>query len=175
MSLEKNKRHWVQQDKIKGINQFINFIHRIENNLVILLLVSIIVFAITQVILRNFFDSGIVWGESLLRILVLWLGLAGAIVASRQGKQLNIDVLSQYIPERYKVYVKQLNYVFTALVCLTISYYSFEFTWLEYQDGSFAFEKIPAWITISIIPIAFAMMSIKYLLQIISIRSDELK
>lgn len=175
MSLEKNKRLWVRQDKIKRINQLIEFIHRIENNLVILLLASILAFAIMQVVLRNFFDSGIVWGESLLRILVLWLGLAGAIVASRQGKQLNIDVLSQYIAERYKIYIKKLNFLFTALVCLIISYYSFEFTLLEYQDGNFAFEKVPAWITISIIPIAFAMMSIKYLLQIISIKSDELK
>ena len=165
----------MRQDKIKRINQLIEFIHRIENNLVILLLASILAFAIMQVVLRNFFDSGIVWGESLLRILVLWLGLAGAIVASRQGKQLNIDVLSQYIAERYKIYIKKLNFLFTALVCLIISYYSFEFTLLEYQDGNFAFEKVPAWITISIIPIAFAMMSIKYLLQIISIKSDELK
>lgn len=175
MSLEKNKRLWVQQDKIKVINQLIKFIHSIENNLVILLLASIIILAITQVMLRNFFDSGIVWGDSLLRILVLWLGLAGAIVASRQGKQLNIDVLSQYVPDRYKTYIKQLNFLFTALVCIIISYYSFEFTWLEYQDGNFALEKIPAWLTISIIPVAFAMMSIKYLLQLISTRSDEFK
>ena len=152
MTLEKNKRLWVQKDKIKSISWLINSIHRIENNLVILLLASILIFAITQVILRNFFDSGIVWGESLLRILVLWLGLAGAIVASRQGKQLNIDVLSQYIPDRYKSYVKQLNFLFTALVCLTISYYSFEFTYLEYTEGSYAFEQVPAWLSISIIP-----------------------
>ena len=175
MTIEKNKRLWVQKDKIKSINWLINSIHRIENNLVILLLASILIFAITQVILRNFFDSGIVWGESLLRILVLWLGLAGAIVASRQGKQLNIDVLSQYIPDRYKSYVKQLNFLFTALVCLTISYYSFEFTYLEYTEGSYAFEQVPAWLSISIIPIAFAMMSIKYILQIISIKSDGFK
>ena len=175
MTIEKNKRLWVQKDKIKSISWLINSIHRIENNLVILLLASILIFAITQVILRNFFDSGIVWGESLLRILVLWLGLAGAIVASRQGKQLNIDVLSQYIPDRYKSYVKQLNFLFTALVCLTISYYSFEFTYLEYTEGSYAFEQVPAWLSISIIPIAFAMMSIKYILQIISIKSDGFK
>ena len=175
MTIEKNKRLWVQKDKIKSISWLINSIHRIENNLVILLLASILIFAITQVILRNFFDSGIVWGESLLRILVLWLGLAGAIVASRQGKQLNIDVLSQYIPDRYKSYIKQLNFLFTALVCLTISYYSFEFTYLEYTEGSYAFEQVPAWLSISIIPIAFAMMSIKYILQIISIKSDGFK
>ncbi|MFK5949615.1 MAG: TRAP transporter small permease [Methylococcales bacterium] len=128
---------------------------------------SILVFAVTQIILRNFFDSGFVWGNSLLRILVLWLGLAGAILASRSGKQISIDVLSQFLSDSYKIIVQKLNYLFAAVICMIISYYSLLFVYLEYQDASIAFENIPAWLTESIIPIGFAVMGIKYLVKLL--------
>lgn len=153
----------MQQDKAK--NKIIVWLNRLEDNIVILLLTSILIFAVTQVLLRNLFDSGIVWGENLLRILVLWLGLAGAIVASRQGKQIRIDVLSQFLSDKNKLHIKRLSLLFTATVCLIVSFYSFEFTLLEYEAGSYAFEKVPSWLTIIIIPISFAIMSVKYLIK----------
>ena len=127
---------------------------------------AILLFAVSQIILRNFFDSGFVWGESLLRILVLWIGLAGAILASRSGKQISIDVLYAYVPDSYKNFVQKINHLFAAIICLIISYYSLMFVILEYQDSTLAFENVPAWLTESIIPIGFAILGIKYLVKI---------
>ena len=127
---------------------------------------AILFFSVSQIILRNFFDSGFVWGESLLRILVLWLGLAGAILASRSGKQISIDVLYAYVPNSYKNMVQKINHLFAAIICLIIGYYSLMFVNLEYQDSTLAFENVPAWLTESIIPIGFAILGIKYLVKI---------
>ena len=159
----------MQQDNNK--NKYIVWINQVEDYIVILLLASILLFAINQVVLRNFFDSGLVWGENLLRVLVLWLGLAGSIVATRQSKQIRIDVLSQYLPKKYKPVIKRLTILFTAIICLIISYFSFEFTILEYQSSSIAFEKVPAWITILIIPVSFLIMALKYLIVFFSSNS----
>lgn len=155
----------MYQDNNK--NTFLVYLYRIEDIIVSLLLSFIIIFSLYQIILRNFFDSGYVWGESLLRILVLWLGLVGAILASRKGKQISIDVLSQFIPDNYKNFIRKLNFLFAALICLIISYYSMKFVNLEYQDGTIAFEMVPAWLTESIIPLGFFIMGIRYLAQII--------
>lgn len=160
----------MQQDNQK--NKYIVWVNQLEDSIVILLLATILLFAINQVLLRNFFDSGIVWSENLLRVLVLWLGLAGSLVATRQAKQIRIDVLSQYIPKKYKPYIKRLTLLFTAIICLIISYFSFEFTILEYQASSIAFEKVPAWLTILIIPISFSIMSLKYVIQLFLIKSS---
>ena len=156
----------MRQDNPK-YKKIVLWLNCIEDNIVILLLSSILLFAITQVILRNFFDSGIVWGENLLRVLVLWLGLAGAIVATRQRKQIRVDVLSQFLPDKYKNKIRQMTLIFTIMICLIISYYSFEFTILEFNANSLAFEKVPSWITIIIIPVSFLIMAIKYLIQIL--------
>ncbi len=129
---------------------------------------GILIFSLVQIILRNFFDSGIIWGDSLLRILVLWLGLAGAILASRSGKQISIDIISQFVPDKFKFFVKKITFFFAALICLIISYYSLLFVNLEYQDSTIVFENVPAWLTESVIPFSFAVLGIKYLVQILN-------
>lgn len=154
----------MQQDKLK-INKVIIYLHWIEDVIVSILLLSLLSFSILQIISRNFFNSGYIWGDSLLRILVLWLCLVGAILASRKGNQINIDILSQFITSPYKEYLQKFNLIFASIVCLIISYYSFLFVQLEYNDATKAFEKVPAWLTESIIPIGFCVMGIKYLFK----------
>lgn len=156
--------------KNKKIERVLNLISKFEDTLVIFFLFSLLIIATTQIILRNVFDSGIIWGDSLLSILVLWLGLAASIVASRQKKHINIDVFTQYLPDIYKVYIKKFGQLFAAIVCLCIGYFSFVFISGEYMLGEYAFEKIPVWLTESIIPFAFLVMGVRYFLQ--SVLSD---
>ena len=117
--------------------------------------------------MRNFLESGFIWGDIFLRVLVLWLALIGAILASRKGKQISIDVLSQFIPVPYKAYIQKFNLLFAAIVCCIISYYSGLFVYLEFQDNTIAFGNIPAWVTEIIIPIGFFILGVKYIAQII--------
>jgi TRAP-type C4-dicarboxylate transport system permease small subunit len=54
--------------------------------LLVLLLLAMISLAFAQIVLRNGFDGGIIWADSLLRIMVLWIALIGAVVASQGSK-----------------------------------------------------------------------------------------
>ena len=152
------------QDKAE--NTIFRWLSKIEELIVGLLLSSILLFSLMQIVLRNFFDYGIIWSDSLLRILVLWLGLTGAILASKYGKQINIDILSQFVPNKNKHYIKKITDLFAAIICFVISFYSLQFVVLEYESGSYAFESIPAWITEAIIPLGFLNLGTKYLLSI---------
>lgn len=166
MISEKNKEIRVLQNKKD--NTLLVWLNRIENGFVVLLLTSILLFAMLQIILRNFFDAGLIWNDSLLRILVLWLALAGAIVATREGKQISIDVLSQYIPDRYKKVIKNVNLIFTVIVCFIVSYFSFQFVRSEFLSGQYAFAKVPIWLTEAIIPVGFAFIGVKYIVQLLN-------
>jgi tripartite ATP-independent transporter DctM subunit len=72
------------------MQSWINRLHRAEDALLVVLLSTMIVLAGTQIILRNFLDSGFVWIDPLLRVLVLWLGLLGASVTCRAGQRLDL-------------------------------------------------------------------------------------
>lgn len=153
---------------VQRYKKFMHLLQRLEDIFVTFLLSSILLLAVCQIILRNFFDSGLIWADSVLRILVLWLGLAGALLVSRHAKHINIDVLSQFIPANYKKFLDKLNALFAAVICFIISYFSYQFILLEYKDEIYAFEKVPAWFTEVIIPIVFLIMGIKYLILLIT-------
>jgi TRAP-type C4-dicarboxylate transport system permease small subunit len=139
-------------------------IYRVEDSLLIGLLLLMIVMSVLQIILRNFFGGGIVWSEVLVRVLVLWVGLIGAMVASRHGNHINIDIMDRYLSKRAKIVAKCVIELFTAIVCLVVAYYSLLFVQMEFVDGSESFAKVPAWLCESIIPFAFMVISLRYFL-----------
>ena len=67
------------------------FLYRVENGILAVLLLSMLAMAVLQILMRNLFETGIIWGDILVRILLLWVGLAGAMVASRQGNHISSD------------------------------------------------------------------------------------
>lgn len=128
------------------------------------LLLLMIVVAVTQILLRNLFDSGILWGDELVRVLVLWIGLIGAMVASRNNHHISIDVISRYLPEKIKQLTSLVTAWFTAVICGLMTWFSLRFVIMEKQDGLIAFSSVPAWVCESIIPFAFAIITIRYLI-----------
>jgi len=136
-------------------------LYRIEDGILVGLLLLMIGLAVTQIFLRNLFDSGIVWSDILVRILVLWVGLLGAMVASRQGNHINVDILDRYLPERAKPLVSTVVQLFTALICTVAAYFSLLFVQVEYADGGTLFAQVPAWVCESIIPFAFAVIAVR--------------
>lgn len=139
-------------------------VQRVEDSILISLLLVMITMAVLQIFLRNFFDSGIVWGDSLVRVLVLWIGLVGAMVASRTDNHISIDILSRYLPPRIKRFTTLAVHVFTAVVTAVMAWVSLEFVKMEMGDKMIAFANVPAWVCESIIPIAFLVISIRYTL-----------
>ena len=139
-------------------------IYRIEDSILVGLLLLMIFLSVLQIFLRNFFGAGIVWSEVLVRILVLWVGLIGAMVASRQGNHINIDIMDRYLSGRAKNLVKFVVEIFTALICIVVAYYSLQFVQMEFSDGGVSFAKVPEWLCEAIIPFAFTVISLRYFL-----------
>ena len=139
-----------------------NFLLATETFLLLFFLLTAILLASAQILLRNFFDSGIVWADSALRMLVLWIGMIGAMFASRNKKHIRIDVLSHYLPYKLRDNIWRFTEIITAIVCGLAAYFSIEFIKYEYEDGLIAFANVPVWVCETIIPIAFSIMALRY-------------
>lgn len=137
---------------------------QVENWILVFTLFSMILIAVMQILLRNFFGFGIIWAETLVRMLVLWTALIGAMVATRQSKHINIDIITRFASERGRTVINALANLFTAIVCLVVMYYSVVFVALEYEDGSPAFANVPNWLCEAIIPFAFLIMGGRYVI-----------
>ena len=153
----------------------VTVLQKIEVGILIGLLLSMIFMAVLQIVLRNLFDSGILWGDALIRILVLWIGLIGAMVASRNNHHISIDVISRFLPERIKELTNLMTAIFTSLVCAVMTYFSIGFVIMEKEDGLMAIANIPVWVCESIIPVSFAIISLRYIILSFTCLSKLLK
>jgi len=138
-------------------------LQRLEDLLLGSLLVGMILLAAFQIVLRNGFDGGLIWGDEVLRILVLWTGLLGASVASRERRHITVDVLSRLLPERLRLLSAKIVSLFTGAVCALIAWHAGRFVHAEFNFGATGPGGIPsAWFEI-VLPVCFALISLRYL------------
>jgi len=145
-----------------GSLHLIRIIHFLEDSLLAVLLASMIVLATSQIFMRIFWNSGIDWVDPSLRVLVLWIGLAGAMVATREMNHINIDVISRLLPALGKRIVVTITNLFSAIICAVVSYHAGRFVYMEYEDQTTAFNSVPAWICEIIIPVGFGLMALRF-------------
>ena len=137
-------------------------LHKVEDIFLALLLGAMIVLAPLQIFLRNFFDAGILWADPLLRVLVLWVGLMGAVAASRADRHIRIDAASRLLPPRLAGLLALLTSLVTAVVAGIVAWHSMRFVADEWEYESTAFSGIPAWMLEVVIPAAFTFIALRY-------------
>ena len=141
------------------------YLHRMEDLIIAGLLLATMGLALYQIILRNVMGTGIVWADILIRLMVLWLGMAGAMVATRQRKHISVDLVTRYLSPGGRRIAESLTTLFTGVVCLIAFYTSLQFVISERAFGSLAFAQVPYWVCVSILPVAFFVIAVRYLIQ----------
>ena len=146
------------------LTQVLTLLQRIEDAILVVLLMAMIGLAVAQILLRNLFEGGIVWGDILVRILVLWIGLLGAMVATRQKQHIRIDLIARFLPQRVQWGAVTLADLFTGGICAVTAWFSFRFVLSEWDFGGIAFAGVPVWLCEAIIPFAFTIISLRFLI-----------
>ncbi len=137
----------------------------IEDGLLVMLLSAMIVLAGSQIVLRNLWDAGLFWADPLLRVSVLWVGLLGAMAATRDDNHITVDILSRLLSERARSAGRVITDLFTAAVCGLLAYHGARMVRMDYQAGLTAFAGVPAWACELIIPLGFGVIAIRSLLS----------
>lgn len=133
------------------------------------MLFTMVVLASSQVIMRNFLDSGFSWGDPLLRLLVLWLALMGAMVATRLERHITVDALLRILSPGLQRAARVLTKVATAMVCALLAWHSARLIALDYEYQDMLTEHVPAWIGDLILPVAFSVMTLRLVYQAIMV------
>ncbi|MGB1341744.1 MAG: TRAP transporter small permease [Pseudomonadales bacterium] len=147
------------------ILRFAGYFAIVENWVLSLAFVSTLSLAILQIVLRNFFDMGFLWLESFLRIQVLWLAMLGAMVASREGQHIKIDLLTRFVSGRMAQLSKVMVSLFAAVVCWLAAEASVTLVQFEMEDNLMAFGDVPIWVCQLILPVGFSVMGLRFLAE----------
>lgn len=148
-------------------SRWLRWLHNIEDGLLALILFAMVLLASSQVIMRNFLDSGFSWGDPLLRLLVLWLGLMGAMVATRLDRHITVDALLRVLTPPLQRGARIVTKLATAMVCALLTYHSARLVAMDYEYQDILFADVPAWIGDLILPFAFGVMTLRLLFQAI--------
>ena len=154
----------MAENKQGTVARLLRVSHVLEDSFLIALLGTMIFLAVTQIILRNFFGSGLQWIDPLLRLLVLWVGMAGAMVASRKDHHISIDVFTRSMPIPAQLAVQVFTNIFTCLVAAIIAYHAGRLVLMDREAESIAFAAIPSWVCELILPLAFGVIALRYLI-----------
>ena len=136
----------------------------IENYLLVALILLMVVLAGGQIILRNLFELSFLSIDQLLRLLVLWVAMFGAVAASRADKHINVDVFSRYLKPRVRAGVRAVTSLFTLVVVSVLVWQAIRFVMSESEIQQTVLGNIPIWAAEMIMPVAFALIALRYAL-----------
>jgi C4-dicarboxylate transporter, DctQ subunit len=144
---------------------FLRLIHRLEETALVILVGSMVVLAISQIILRNLFSVSLLWAEPLIRHLVLWSGFIGALIATRENKHIRIDAILRVCSPRIRLLLDGLSLLLSAAICLLLTWVSIQFLRDERSYPTDTLLHLPAWQLQLIFPLTFGGMFLRFLHQ----------
>lgn len=148
---------------------------RFEEVLLSVLLTTMILLACYQIGLRWFTSGGLPWIDPLLRYLVLWSGLLGAVLATARDNHIALDAIGYLLHRKLKLGVHLL----TGTFCVVVSFFLFRATILfiksEYEFGGSGLFGLATWVWYLIFPIAFGMILLHFSIDVVTTIRDLLK
>ncbi len=125
---------------------------RFEEGILCLLLGAMIVLACLQIALRAFFSSG----------------LLGAAMATSRERHIALDLAGYLLPVRLQPLVLLACHLFSLLTSGVLTWASILFLRSEMEYGGRSLLEIPSWVWNLVFPLAFALITLRYLLLLIT-------
>lgn len=156
---------------LKSIENILGFI---ENALLVIFLTVTVVMAFLQVILREFWSTGIIWADVFLRHLVLWIGFFGAALAAKESRHFSIDIITKRLPSILRRIVQVLLNLGAAVVCYFlyqagVSFVSDEIKYSTQPLFTFLGKGVMAYDLEIVIPIGFGLIGIHFLFKAVEV------
>lgn len=123
-----------------------------------------------NVVMRNAFDSSLVWAEEYAKFAIMWITFGGCGAAVRANAHMKISALYDVVGKGFK---KGLD-IFSCLVCLAFSgvmlVYGIQLTMTTIQTAQVSpTMMLPMWIIYVSVPIGAALMILRFALTLIAV------
>ncbi len=136
----------------------------VENTLLVLLLGGMMILSVTHIVMREVFNTGVVWSGELLKLMVLWLAMIATVAACRDDRHIRIDALSHVLPDNLIRFSRAFVDLFAAVVCSAVAWHAWRYLQLEIEFEDTVLIDTPAWIAHMIIPLAFAITAYRFVI-----------
>ncbi|MEO8670084.1 MAG: TRAP transporter small permease [Tahibacter sp.] len=147
------------------LGRLLEILHRGEDWLLTILVLALVLLAGAQILLRNVFDSGLTWAEPLLRTLVLWSAMLGAMLATREDQHIALDFIARFAQGTALRVARFLAFGFAAAFCAAMTWHTLGLVALDREGATPGVISLPAWWLECILPFGFAVMALRFALR----------
>jgi TRAP-type C4-dicarboxylate transport system permease small subunit len=117
--------------------------------------------------------NGLVWSQTVGLVLMLWVGVIGASMATREHRHLALDLGSKLWPKRLLPAVQGIGNLVTAAFCVALAVLacvSLRDHFRDWSDtdgagGVFPALAIPKWFAFAGVPLGFGLMTLRFFAQ----------
>lgn len=138
----------------------------IENVLLVALFGGMLLLSVGQVVAREVFESGLFWSGEVVRLMVLWLAMIGAVAACREDRHIRVDAISHMLSKRAVAIARILVDSFAAAVCGVLAWHAWRYLQLEIEFAETVLGDMPAWAAHAVVPVAFALLSYRFIVAV---------
>lgn len=156
---------------LPGLTSFFERLSKVtvalETAALVTLLSAMMLLGVGQIVLREVFNTGFVWADELIKIMVLWLAMVGSIAACRENRHIRIDALSHLLPRLAVEMIRVLVDLFAAFICGLVAWHAWRYLQVEIEYQDMVLVNVPAWIAHSVMPAAFLLISFRFLVLVV--------
>lgn len=142
-------------------------ISTLENWLIAIFALALVLLSGLQIVLR-LLDHGLVWLDPLLRVLVIWVALLGAVAAARMDKHISLEIVGKLLHGRALRVARAIAFSFAAVVCLVMLRASLGLIEVDRESGTMLHEQVPTWWAELILPLAFGLLALRFFVRAFS-------
>ncbi|MGB3919168.1 TRAP transporter small permease [Thiothrix litoralis] len=140
----------------------LKIIHRLEENIIALLLVGMTLLVFVETILRFGFGMGLMWSEELTLHLSAWMVLFGASYGLRVGAHIGVDFLVKKFSEETQRIIGLIMVAAALVYCILFMYGAWEYLGKIYKVGIELNDmSIKKWQAHSILLVGFLLIGIR--------------
>jgi TRAP-type C4-dicarboxylate transport system permease small subunit len=138
----------------------------LENTVLAVMTLALVLLAGGEIVGR-WFDFGGTQTGVLVRYLVFWIAMVGALAAVRDGKHIQLDLLRSVLDAKHLAQLQRVADAGAAILCGAFAHFAWQMLLLEKDSGTTWLFGIPTYVCQAILPTVFALMAIRFALRVV--------
>jgi TRAP-type C4-dicarboxylate transport system permease small subunit len=138
-------------------------LEKILKSALVVFLLSMIVLALMQVILRKVFNTAVPDADKVITMLIYYIAIFGATVATLQDKHINIEIITNFVNDKWKKILLVLANAFSIFIMILLLSAVREYLLSQSESLEFFLADIPTYYVEGAIYPCFILMVLAFL------------
>jgi TRAP-type C4-dicarboxylate transport system permease small subunit len=131
------------------------------------ILLAMVAVVTADILLRDFFGSGIAWSNEVSEYALYVITVLTAPWLLRRGQHVRIDIVLTMVPPQIAWLMEAFGDLFGFAVCVVLVRYGFGMSVDSWQTGSTTIKNLifPEWWLLSLLPACFLLLAIEFVFR----------